>query len=147
MPTNRTRRKRMRRERTSISSWIEWHCGILHLLDGFKDKNPWTETTSKEFWNENRDAIMAAYLEEKREAKRPFNRPDFYFEELEKKHPRKQIGIKEWTGPQTGPEPREVHRDPIYESNEDYLKRLKLTEQWETMTTANLRDAGLASRA
>ena len=61
----------------------------------------------------------------------PFQRPQEYFDELEAKHPRKRTGWDEWYEPQTAAGPGKLRKDPVFESNEVYLRRLGLLESWE----------------
>lgn len=89
-----------------------------------------TEADIRDFWEKNREALMAESSKRNKEAGRPFQRP-FPFWDWEKHPPRLKVGRERWMGPLKGPEPRKWHVEAIYEDDADYLIRLGLAEDWE----------------
>jgi len=79
----------------------------------------------------NRAAILAASNAQCQKVKQPFRRPYPYLDEIAAQHPRKKVGSERWWWPQFSPAPRVWHVDPIYENDEQYLKRLNLLKPWE----------------
>lgn len=130
MPT--TRRK-VTRTRQGGSAEIESAAQYFlfgYLLNAATWGTGKTEKELRSFWKANRAAIMTAASARCERINKPFQRP-FPFWDWEKREPRKRIAWEKWTGPQCGPVPRINHRDPVYESDEEYLTRQGLLFDWE----------------
>ena len=130
MPTTRRRTTRTRQGGSAEIESAAQYFRIGYLLN----VNTWgtgkTETELRAFWKANRDAIMTAASAQCERINKPFQRP-FPFWEWEKREPRKRTGTEKWHGPQCSPEPRIFHKDPVYESDQEYLTRLDLLFDWE----------------
>lgn len=130
MPTNRRKTTRTRAGGSAEIESAAQYYRIGYLLN----VNTWgtgkTETELRAYWKANRTAIMEASSAQCERINKPFQRP-FPFWEWEPRKPRKRIAWEKWTGPQCGPEPRILHKDPVYESDEEYLTRLDLLLDWE----------------
>ena len=130
MPTNRTRKTRGRIGADGLSNdafvFFKWHGTISN---GFSDGKTPDEILA--FWREHRVEILARYLAENRLRGRAGMRPSFYFEELERKQPRRKTGKEKWIGPvRIGGGDRTII-DDVFETDFQYLKRLDLLEKWE----------------
>ncbi len=112
MATNRSRKQRSGTN-AGLQSWLRY-CG--NEFREFKvSGDPWTDGSAREFYNQNKAAILKAIL-----AKGvPFFRPVEFWQDLEAKHPRLKGELETWR--------------PYLErvSNSRYLKRLELLEPWE----------------
>lgn len=133
MPTTRKRKSRTRKGDVNINSWIRWRTSILKYMPiSVRSDNPWTDETAQLFWEENKNDIMAVYLELQRQDKDPFQRPDEYLAELEAAHPRRKTGVEKSYSPRRPDGSIEELSEPVYENNKRYLKRLNLLQEWET---------------
>ena len=126
MPTNRTRKQRGG-TKAGLQSWLRY-CG--NKFREFKvSGDPWTDESAREFYDQNKAAIIKAIL-----AKNiPFFRPVEFWQDLESKHPRVEAEKETWR-----PSLEEI-------SNGRYLNRLGLLEPWEKQAFQNMiegRDVG-----
>jgi len=135
MATNRTRRTRGRIGNDGLSEdayiFFKWD-GTLS--NGFADGKTKDEISA--FWREHRGAIMARYLSDLRVKGPGFagKRPSFYFDELEQKKPRRKTGKETWVGPCLSDGGDREITDDVFETDFQYLKRLKLLEPRELET-------------
>lgn len=84
------------------------------------------------YWRKHRAAILAASNRQCETQKKPFVRPWPYLAELEKEHPRRQVGVVEWWGPWTpAGAPTEPESEAEFENDQEFLTRLGLLEPWE----------------
>lgn len=127
MPTNR---KRTSRTRTGLgiteSDYLYYTWGTFFEAENYEEGK--TKAELKAFWEKHRQAILARYFAEGRHpGQRPW--PVWKWELTE---PRLKVGTEEfwggWTknGPPAAPEIFDV-----MESDEEYLERLGLLEEWE----------------
>jgi hypothetical protein len=70
-------------------------------------------------------------LDQNRDRKQPFQRPNIYLAELEAEHPRRKTGIHKWYGPVRPDGGDRTKTEDVYETDEEYLSRLGLLEPWE----------------
>jgi hypothetical protein len=127
MPTNRTRQQRGRR--AGLQSWLRW-CG--NEFRGYPvsgEENPWTDQSSREFYDRNKAAILLAIDERNKTNNRPFFRPLEFWQDLETKNPRLEGETETWR-------PCLAHV-----SNGRYLSRLGLLEPWEKEVYEAKKDA------
>jgi len=91
-----------------------------------------SESEIKAFWKKHRQAILDWFIERNRQRNgEPGRRPSFFWDEIKAKRrkTRKSEGyFKPWT--KDGPDLKE-YRDPVYETDYQFLKRLGLLEGWE----------------
>jgi len=139
MPTNRQRTMRGRvAGGDDIVSWLRWHTGILRFIHiNIRGDSPWTPETSMAFWKKNKKVIMRTYLDQNKEKNRPFLRPDCYLEEIETQFPRLKVGSESWIGPIQSDGSDRTRVAEVYESDEAYLRRMGLAEDWEVKTDGN----------
>lgn len=129
MPRKPRKTRSIIRRGQDIQSWVRYRTTVLRYVQCIK--SPWTDEEALSFWTANRGEIMREYLDTMRKKGQPFQRPQEYFDELEAKHPRRRTGWDEWYEPQTAAGPGKLRKDPVFETNEEYLRRLGLLESWE----------------
>lgn len=98
--------------------------------------SPWAAGKSKSeitaFWRKHRREILIEDDRQRQALGKPFRRPSIYLDEIEREHPRRQVGVETWWGPWTASgAPTEPETDAVYEDDRDYLKRLGLLAGWE----------------
>jgi hypothetical protein len=100
--------------------------------------SPWATGKSKQqildFWKKHRAEILAEDDRQRQALGKPFMRPAIYLDELEAKHPRRQIGTETWVGPVRPDGGDRTESEPVYEDDVTYLHRLGLAEPWELET-------------
>lgn len=85
-----------------------------------------------DFWTRHRREILAANSRQCEALKKPFVRPRPFMDEIEREHPRRQVGVETWWGPWTASgAPTEPETDAVYEDDATYLHRLGLLAGWE----------------
>lgn len=84
------------------------------------------------FWQEHRGEILNWYIAKvRRLGWDPGRRPSFFWYELEPQHKRRRRGWHTWIGPMRADGGDRIIKEPKFESNYQYLKRLGLLEGWE----------------
>jgi hypothetical protein len=108
--------------------WQNWGC----LLGRYGEPQNWGGQSPVEFWQENREAIIAYFPEwQQQQGSALFWRPDSWMAEIETQHKRKIKKYETWHSAHTGAGPGEWRRDAIYESDEQLLTRLGLLTDFE----------------
>jgi hypothetical protein len=133
MPTKRTVKTRKRAGGAAEIAEAAAFYRFFHLCPG---ASTWAEGKSKtelsDFWRCNKKAIMAEDSRQRQEANKPFQRPMRFWDELERTHPRLQVGVVEWWPPWTaaGP-PTKPESEAEFENDQEFLTRLGLLAPWE----------------
>jgi hypothetical protein len=133
LPTNRSKKQRKRTAGTAEISEAARYFRLLHLMP---KTSPWAAGKSKQeirdFWKKHRAEILREDDRQRQALGKPFRRPSIYMDEIEREHPRRQVGTETWWGPWTAAgAPTEPETDAVYEDDRDYLKRLGLLAGWE----------------
>jgi len=102
-----------------LQSWLRWCGNVFRGYPVAGEENPWTDATSREFYDRNKVGILLAINERNKANNGPFFRPDEFWQDLEKEHPRLEGEKETWR--------------PCLErvSNGRYLYRFGLLELWE----------------
>lgn len=130
MPTNRTRRTRKKKSAGSVSDFVEYFCSINYLC-GFSE-NPMPGINPAEYWKKHKDEIMQIFMAKKRAwGKEIADRPEWYFRDLEKEHPRLKLFDREWHSARTSAGAGKWEIEEVFETDREYLARLGLLEDWE----------------
>ena len=101
--------------------------------------NEWAARLTEEeiltYWKTHYDEILERYIERNRQRKgEPGARPRMFWDELEEQgHKRRRTGTHVWCGPVRGDGGDREIREPRFESDLRFLKRLGLPlAPWET---------------
>ena len=86
-------------------------------------------------FKEHKKEILSWYIEKNRSRNGdPGKRPYFFWYEIEEKYPRRKTGTHKWIGSCRADGGDRTIVDDVYETDLQYLKRLKLPlEPWEIM--------------
>jgi len=110
------RKRTQTRIRKGVDVWVRWNNNPFRAFP--VEEDPWeNDKEIRAFWEKNRAEIMRLVERQNQERNNPFHRPDEYWEDIEKEHPREIIGF--------------VGKDPISENDAHYLSRLGLLFDWE----------------
>lgn len=108
------------------ADFIYFTCGSFFDAEDYEVGK--TKEELKAFWKKHREAILERYFSDRRHAgQRPWP-----FWEWEMPEERRKVGTQEYWGcwGKDGP-PKKAKILDVFESDEAYLKRLGLLEEWE----------------